>query len=446
MRNSPLFVFSLLFLTASGMSDDFTQFRGNSGNGVTEDSRLPESWSAESGLKWKVRNPGAGWSQPVIWKDRVYLTGAVAEQDIRPANFADGVKSPQSMGVSLFAKAPDVVMQWKLFCLNLNDGGVLWEQTISEGKPKFPIHPSNSWATETPCVDENGVCVYFGAAGVVAGISHDGTLRWTKDIGVFKTSNGFGTGSSLAGFSGMIFVQNFNEQSAVVYGIDGKTGQEKWKYERPEALTSWSTPLIWRNELRAELIVSGGEQIESLDPITGNVFWTLRQVKAATACSPACDRKQLYFGGSDPFSKGPLFAVKPGAEGDIAPEKKNEKFEACAWLQERQGPGMASPVSSGEYIYSTENNILKCFRASDGERLYQTRLPGLDMVAACPIMVGNSVFVIDENGKSLIVEVGPEFKVIGKGEIGETVWATPATANGALIIRGVDSLFCIAAK
>lgn len=107
---------------------------------------------------------------------------------------------------------------------------------------------------------------------------------------------------------------------------------------------------------------------------------------------------------------------------------------------------MASPVSSGEYIYSTENNILKCFRATDGERLYQTRLPGLDMVAACPIMVGDSVFVIDENGKSLIVKVGAEFKVIGKGDIGETVWATPAAANGSLVIRGVDSLYCISAK
>lgn len=446
MRNPLLVVCCCLLISADGKCDDFTQFRGSSGNGVAGDVRLPESWSKDSGLRWKVPSPGAGWSQPVIWKDRVYLTGAVSEQDIRPANFADGLKSPQSMGVSLFAKAPDVVIQWKLFCLNLNDGKLVWEQSITEGKPKFPIHPSNSWATETPCVDENGVCVYFGAAGIVAGVSHEGKVRWTKDVGVFKTSNGFGTGSSLAGYSGMIFVQNFSEQTAVVYGIDAKTGQEKWKYERPEPLTSWSTPLVWKNELRSELIISGGEQLESLDPMTGHVFWTLRKVKAATACSPACDSKQLYFGGSDPFSKGPLFAVKAGAEGDIEPEKKNETFKACAWLQERQGPGMASPVSSGEYIYSTENNILKCFRATDGERLYQTRLPGLDMVAACPIMVGTSVFLIDENGKSLLVEVGPEFKVIGKGDIGETVWATPAAANGALIIRGVDSLYCISAK
>lgn len=339
MKNPLLVTCCCLLISSGGICDDFTQFRGSLGNGVAGEVRLPESWTRDSGVRWKVPNPGAGWSQPVIWKDRIYLTGAVAEQDIRPANFADGLKSPQSMGVSLFAKAPDVVMQWKLFCLNLNDGKVVWEQNITEGKPKFPIHPSNSWATETPCVDENGICAYFGAAGIVAGISHEGTVRWTKDVGVFKTSNGFGTGSSLAGFSGMVFVQNFSEQKAVVYGIDASTGQEKWKYERPEPMTSWSTPLIWKNELRSELIISGGEQLESLDPMTGNVFWKLRDVKAATACSPACDQKQLYFGGSDPFSKGPLFAVKPVRRATSLRKRRTRSSKPVHGCRNDRGPG-----------------------------------------------------------------------------------------------------------
>ncbi len=446
MNRVRLLIACLLVHCSVSFGEDFTQFRGNQGNGVAEKTELPETWSGETGLRWKIASPGAGWSQPVIWKDRVYLTGAVSEEDIRPANFADGVKSPQSMGVSLFAKAPDVAIQWKLFCLDLATGKQIWEQTIVEGKPKFPIHPSNSWATETPTVDNDGICVLFGASGVVAGVSHEGSVRWTKEVGVFKTSNSFGTGSSLASHEGLVYVQNFNEESAIVSAFDISNGDEKWKYQRPETVTSWSSPLIWKNRSRSELVVSGGEQLESLDPATGEVLWTLRNVKAATACSPCCDEAQLYFGGSDPFSKGPLFALKAGAKGDVAPEKKNGPFSECAWLQERQAPGMSSPVSTGEFVYAIENNILKCFRAADGERLYQTRLPGLDLVAACPILVGSNLFIIDENGKSLTVKTGPEFAVVGKGEIGETVWATPALANGALIIRGVNSVFCVPTK
>lgn len=446
MKSLPLLSLCLLVTHGLGYCEDFTQFRGNMGNGVAEKTELPETWSSEAGLTWKISSPCAGWSQPVIWKDRIYLTGAVSETDIRPANFADGLKSPQSMGVSLFAKAPDVTMQWKLFCLELATGKTVWEQTIVEGKPKFPIHPSNSWATETPTVDDRGVCVLFGAAGIVAGVSHDGKVRWTKDVGVFKTSNGFGTGSSLTSHDGLVFVQNYNEESAIVHAFDIQSGEEKWKYQRPEKVTSWSTPLIWKNTTRSELVVSGGEQIESFDPASGRVLWTLRNVKAPTACSPCCDEKHLYFGGSDPFSKGPLFALKAGANGDVGPEKKNAEFAECAWLQERQGPGMSSPVSNGEFVYATENNILKCFRAADGERLYQTRLPGLDLIAACPILIGSNLFFIDETGKSLTVKVGPEFQVVGKADIAETVWATPAVANGALIIRGVNSIYCVPAK
>ena len=423
--------------------ENFAQFRGNAGNGTVDAQTIATSWSAEKNIAWRVKNPGAGWSQPIVWGNHVYITGAVAEQDLKPRNFADGVKSPQSMGISLFAKAPDVAMDWQVACLNLGDGSTIWKQSVVSGKPKFPIHPSNSWATETPVADENGLYVYFGASGTVAGLSHDGTLRWKADVGVFKTSNGFGTGSSLAIHDGKVFVQNLSEQNASITCFETTSSRELWKASREKIVTSWSTPLIWTNTERAELIISGGEEVTSYDPSTGNIHWTLKNVKAATACSPCSDSNRLYFGGSDPFSKGPLFAIEAGGEGDLSPGKKNEKFAGCTWLSERNGPGMASPVSTGEYIYSTESNILKCFDANTGERLYQTRLPGLDLVAASPLLVGDKLLLIDENGKSCWVKSGPEFEVVGSGELPDTFWSTPAVANGLIIFRGVESVYCV---
>lgn len=432
-------------LVQAATAGDFTQFRGSNGTGVTQSGEMPTTWSDEAGIAWKVPNPGAGWSQPVIWKDRIYITAAVSAADVRlkPANFSEGLKSPQSMGISMFAKPPDAELEWKVFCLGLADGKLVWEQTIARGKPSKPIHPSNSWATETPVVNETGVCAFFGAAGQLGCVSHDGSVLWVKETGVYDISSNFGTGSSLAGHQGRVYLQQFTEETADLRAFDVATGEELWKFSRPEPLTSWSSPLIWKNAVREELIVSGGQRIDSLDPATGKAYWTLTNVKAATACSPCADEKHLYFGGSDPFSKGPLFAIKAGANGEISPEKENGQFEGCAWLEERQGPGMASPVSSGQFVYTTDNNILKCFDAATGQRLYQTRLPGMEQVAASPILSGERLLLIDENGHSCVVKVGPKFEVLGEGQLTDVFWSTPAVGDGLIIFRGVESIYCV---
>ena len=447
LKNSPFAgasVLALITIMASNSpAGDFLQFRGSQGTGVSSAAAIPLEWSPEKNVAWKVPSPAAGWAQPLVVGDRLYLTGAVSTADIRPANFANGVKSPQSMGVSLFSRPPKEPFTWKLFCLSTADGKVLWEQTIAEGQAKFPIHPSNSWATETPAADEHGVYVYSGAAGIVAGVDHSGRKLWQRDVGVFKTSNGFGTGSSVAIHNGLIYVQNLNEQQSDIWCVDTKTGDVRWQSRRTVAGTSWSTPLIWQNSRRVELIISGGDQVDSFDPVTGTQLWTLKNVKAATACSPCADRDRLYFGGSDPFSKGPLFAVGAGASGEIAPAEKNGSFTNCVWLQERQGPGMASPLSTGEFVYTNENNILKCFNAATGEKLYQTRLPGLDMLAASPLLVGDNLLLLDENGKACIAAVGAEFKQLGSGSLDDVFWATPAVSGNSLYLRGVESIYCI---
>ena len=438
----PLVVVTL-FLPIAAVADDFVQFRGTAGNGQVTDREIPLSWSAEENIAWKVSVPGSGWAQPIVWKDRIYVASAVSEKDLTPANFASGVRSPQSMGVTLFAKAPSEEIIWTMHCISLKDGSTIWSSPVKTGKAKFSVHPSNSYATETPVADENGVYVYFGAAGIVAGMNHDGAVRWQKDIGVFKTSNSFGTGSSLAIHEGKVFAQNYNEDSSTVYCFNSQTGAEVWKQSRTKATTSWSTPIVWKNSVRTELVVSGGEQMDSFDPATGELLWTLTNVKAATACTPCADQNHLYFGGSDPFSNGPLFAVKAGAAGDISPSKKNGSFEACAWLAEKQGPGMASPVSSEDYVYVTDKSVLKCFDARTGQRVYQDRLPGLKMVASCPLIIGRKLLFVDEYGAACVVAAGPEFKVLGKGNIDDTFWATPAIADNAIILRGVKALYCL---
>jgi outer membrane protein assembly factor BamB len=444
MRSRLLCLMSIAICLPTGeLAADFPSFRGHKGWGITGPQNLPSSWSESQNVAWKVEVPGAGWSQPVVIGQQLFVTLASAEKDLRPKNFEDGVKTPQSMGITMFVKPPDVPIEWQVACFSTGDGSLQWQTTVQRDKPKFAIHPSNSYATESPVADENGIYAYFGACGVVAGLGLDGRELWKRDVGAFKTSNSFGTGSSLAIYSGKIYLQNFSEESADILCLDAKTGQTLWSAARDSNSSAWSTPLVWENDQRTEIIVSGNQQVDSYDPVSGTPLWTVSRVKAATACSPCADAKRLYFGGSDPFSKGPLFAMYPGAAGDVSPSKQNGMFESCAWMEMRAGPGMASPVSSGELLYTVDKNILKCYEATSGKLVYQNRLPKMGMVAASPLIVGDQLLMIDERGESCLVAVGREFKVISTGSLSDTFWATPAVANDSIYFRGVQGLYCV---
>lgn len=439
-----LLLVSLFGPISSLTAQEVPQFRGSSAAGTGSQSVAPKQWSTEQNVAWKCDVPGSGWSQPVVWKNQLFITAAVAQDDeLKPKNFAGGVRTPQSMGMGFLSKAPKIDVQWKVFCLDTNNGSILWDKVVHSGRPQYAVHPSNTYATETPIVTDKGVVAFFGATGSVAAFSHSGQPLWQRELGAQPTSNSFGTGSSLSTDGQRVFLQHFTQKTADVYCLDSSTGETTWKKSRDSAATSWSTPLLWQNDIRSELIVSGGDQVDSLDPATGQQLWTLRNVKAATACSVCGDRKRIYFGGSDPFSSGPLFAVSAGASGDISPAKKNKEFDSCVWIADKSAPGMASPVSTGKHVYVAEKNILRCYDAATGERTFRERVPGLGMVNASPIVVGDSVLLVDEAGKSALVNANGKFEVTGSGDIADTVWATPAATGGSIYIRGVDALYCI---
>ncbi len=434
-----LAIFIMLFSSVAA-GQNFTQFRGEGGRGVSE-ATIPSEISVEKNLDWTTKIEGGGWSQPVLWDGKIYLTSAIAANGFVPKNFAGGVRMPQSMGGG--SKAPDYEVEWKVICLDEKTGESLWHESVKTQKPKFGIHPSNSYATETPAVDSEGVYAYFGAIGAVVAFSHDGKLKWQKEVGTFKTGNDFGTGSSIAIHDGKIFVQSLSEESSDIWCFNNSNGDVVWKKARDAAGTSWSTPVIWKNDQRVELVVSGGMQIQSFDPSTGADNWIVSKVKSATACSVCVDDKHIYFGGSDPMSKGPLFAVSPGGTGTIEPKRTNQTFESCSWRVPRSGPGMASPVSNGQYLYIVDRNILRCHEASTGKEVYKERMPGLSMVVACPLVVGDKVVLVDEDGKIGMTTVGPEFKFQKIGDLEDTVWSSPGVSKDALYVRGVKGLYRI---
>jgi outer membrane protein assembly factor BamB len=446
--NLTLFV-GLLALTLVQMpviscANEFSQFRGQDGSGRVTGQNIPGQWSESTNLAWKIPAPGSGWSQPVLWEKKLFVTAAVSDPPIKPKDFAGGVRMPQSMGMGGATAPPDVEIQWQVFCYDAFTGDLIWTQTVCEGKPEFPVHPSNTYATESPVVDADGLYAFFGATGVLAALDHDGSLRWLANLGAFPTNNGFGTGSSVAIDQGRVFVQHFTQKSSLLACFDSVSGEKLWQRDRATMGSSWSSPIIWRNKARVELIVSGGNLLESIDPQSGMEFWKVGNVKAPTACSVASDSERVYFGGSDPMSKGPMFAVRSGAAGDISPVNNNEAFDYCDWVEKRAAPGMASPVSSGEFLIVTDNNILRVYSCKDGEKLEERRLP-IKTVAASPILVDSRLLVIDENGKSLLIECSPGFPIVGEGQLDDIFWSTPAIGHDSVYLRGVEWLYCLRA-
>ena len=424
------------FSTAS--ASDWGQFRGPEGNGVNTKAKLPVTWG-EADIRWTADVPGGGWSAPIQAGNKIFLTTAVSEEVGRPKGFGRGVAS---MGSFSRAKPPSEAVAFEIHCLNFEDGTLLWKQVVESRKPKHKIHPSNTYATETPATDGQHVYVYFASIGVVACFDLDGKEVWKREIGSFPSGNGFGTGSSLALADGMVYIQCDNDESSFLVAMDAKTGNDAWRVER-EGRTSWSTPVLWSNKTRKELVVCGSGFVTSYEPKSGEVLWNLTGMGGSFTSSPATDKDRIYFGNSGPGSRGPLVAVNAGASGDIDLRAGDAEQDGLAWSVRSAGPGMASPVVVNGYLYVVSSGILGCYDAETGDRVYRERLPEMSSAASSLIGTADHVYILGEQGKTAVVKVGQDYELVAENLVEGLFWSTPAVVENQLLLRSATQLYCI---
>jgi outer membrane protein assembly factor BamB len=422
---------------------DYPQFRGPNGNGVAPDSALPVTFD-KSQIAWQAKLPGSGWAQPIILGSTVYVSAAVSDKLDKPKDMMSGVKDNRSMpGLGSFAKAPNVDIKWTLYALDLETGAIKWSKPVSEGKPKYPIHPSNTYATESPCADANGVYAFFGASGTLAAFDHAGKQMWKREFGAFPFSNGFGSGGSPILNDGKIYISSFNESKSFIVAVDTKTGEEVWRVSPPKPGSAWASPMLWKNSIRSEIIACGDKLVLSLDPKTGAELWRLGGLDTAFAPSPTADGDRLHFGASSPFSSSPLYGVKAGAKGDISLKKGETSNAFVLWSRNKANVGMASPVASEGLLYFATDGKLTCYDGLTGKEVYSERLPKSRMVASSPMLVGDKLLILEETGKVHVVKTGKTFELLGTSEIKDTFWATPAISGERLFLRGIDGVYCI---
>ena len=417
------FVLTSLSVTAQ----EWPQFRGPGGNNVVTDADFPAAWGADNNLAWKVEIPGMARSSPIVWGDRVFVTTAIEDQapTLTARRFRGGV------------------YRLEVYCLDLGTGSTLWNKVAARGKPRIATHIANGYASETPVTDGERVYAYFGMTGLFA-YDFDGNLVWKKDLGSYQMQRDWGTASSPLLHQGKLYLQIDNEEDSFLVALDPKSGEQLWRIARDEG-SNWSTPIIWKNKARVEL-VTNGKRARSYDPETGKLLWELDIGGGRCSASPTADDELLYLGSETRSTGGGfLFAVKTGASGNITPAEGESTSTGVLWSRAKAGPQMASPLvyQGVVYIVQRNNGILATYDAKTGEEAYKTRLEGAQAFWATPWAYDGKVYCLDDTGTAHVLRPGRQFKMVTRNTLDGEFWASPAIARGALILRGGQLLYCV---
>ncbi len=412
-------------------------FRGLS-CGVAEDQVLPVSWSATKNVAWKVDIPGRGWSSPVVWGDKVFLTTVASEGAVEEA------KKGLYMGGNR-DKASAVAHHWMVYCIDFDSGKILWHRDVHTGKPARPIHIKNTYASETPVTDGERVYFYFGNVGVFC-FDFEGKELWQKKLDPVKTRYKWGTAASPVLHDDRLFIVNDNDDQSYLLALDTKTGKEIFRIERDEK-SNWATPCIWQNSKRTELVTCGTGRIRSYD-LDGKLLWQLQPMSIIVIPTPVAKDDLLYLcsGFVGDRKNRPVYAIRPGAFGDITLKEGAASSKFIAWHHKFGGPYNPSPIVYEDYFYVLhDRGTVTCYDRRTGKVIYDKQQLAKDARAftAAPWANNGKLFFLSEDGDTFVVKAGAEFKVLGRNPLNEMCMATPATLRGSAIIRTLTKLYRI---
>ena len=428
-------------LHAATTNANWPQFRGPDGAGISASTNLPDHWSATENVAWKTDLPGRSWSSPIVWGDRVFLTAVVNS----------GESEPPKKGLYLGGNRPEppkAEHQWKVLCLDLATGKLLWNKTVHQGTPQTPIHLKSSYGAETPVTDGERVYALFGNIGVFA-LNIEGQEVWSKRLEPRKTRFGWGTAASPALHAGRLFIVNDNDDQAELFALDAKTGKELWRVDRDEK-SNWATPFLWQNGQRTELITPGSRAVRSYD-LDGKLLWSFRGMSTIAIPTPLAGGGLLFVTSGYVGDKlRPLYAIRPGASGDITLQPGETSNAFIAWSNPVGGPYNPSPLFyQGRLYVLYDRGLVSCYDAKTGKLLYdRERLPEGLAFTASPWAANGRVFCLNEDGVCYVLRAGDQFEVLHLNKLaGEDMcMATPALAGDRLLIRTAARLYCIRTK
>lgn len=416
---------------------EWGQFRGPGSAGVAEDPKLPDKWSSTDNVVWKVDVPGVGWSSPVVAGGKIFITAAISAED----------KEPPKKGLYFGGNRgkPSDVHRWMVYAIDFETGKLAWEKEVHRGVPPIARHLKNTYASETPVTDGERVYAYFGTTGLYC-FDLNGKLLWQQKVEPHEIRYGWGTASSPVLHEGRVYVVNDNEVESYLQAFDKKTGKEIWRVARDEK-SNWATPFIWNNGKRTEIITPGTKRVRSYD-LDGKPLWEFGGMSSITIPTPFTKFDLLYVAsGYVGDQVRPVFAVRPGAKGDISLQQGETSNEHIVWHLPQGGPYNPSPLVYGDHYYTLyDRGFFTSHDARTGKEVYsRVRIdPAAAAFTASPWAYNGKVFALSEDGDAFVIQAGAEYKLIGKNTLDEMCMATPAIARESLIVRTATKLYRIA--
>ncbi len=400
MRYLPCFAVGF-FLGLVSLAQDVSQFRGPGGRGTSKETGLPVTWSAKENIRWKVELPGRGLSNPVIAGGKVFVTAATGFQQDR----------------------------LHLLCFDLAGGKKLWHRQLWATGTTL-CHSKTNMAAPTPVTDGKNVYALFATCDLAA-FDADGNLLWYRSlVGDYPTiGNNVGMAASPTLWNGLLLICLENAGESFAVAIDTRTGENRWRIDRPRGI-NWVTPLVIQNGKQDAVLFQGPADLSAHDPASGKKLWAVTDKHFATIPSPTFADGLIYASGEK------LFAIRPG-QGDDKPH--------IVWQSAKHPTGYASPVHYQGRLYTISfGGVLNCSDAATGNHLWALRLEG--KYAASPLAADDKLYLASEEGGVAVVQAGPQGKILATNTLPETFLASPVAAAGALFLRSDRHLYCIGGK
>jgi outer membrane protein assembly factor BamB len=423
---------------------------------------LAERWSKTENVEWSLEIPGRGWSSPIVTGGRVFVTTVTTDGKSKPPQigteysneyFAELQKKGLPMDKIIeqvterdIELPKEVTLHYFLYCLNLKSGKVEWLQEFFKGQPPGGRHRKNSFVSESPVTDGKFVYVYVANLGLWA-FDLKGKQAWTTPLEANPIYLDFGTGSSPALAGDLLVIVNDNEKQQYIAAFNKQTGKQVWRTNRdiggkgPVPRSGWATPFVWKHALRTEIVAVGPGEVVSYDP-AGKELWRMSGMSGSPIPMPFAYDGLLYINGGRGRS---LFAIRPGASGNISLGKDQTANEYVVWSQPRAGTYLPSSLAYEGAVYAlTETGILSRFDAKTGKQIYKTRIdPAATAFTTSPWAYNGKLFCLSEEGQTFVITTGEQFQLSHVNELDDMTQASPALVGERLLIRTEHRLYSI---
>ncbi len=411
---------------------NWPSFRGPNASGIADGQGAPVEWDVETGknVLWKTAIPGLANSSPIIWGDRVFVTTAIsgANDDTFRTGLYGDVDSVEDESEHTF----------KVYALDRQSGKIVWERTAGVSVPGAKRHLKSTQANSTPVTDGKRVVALFGTIGLLIAYDLDGEELWKADVRVldagwfYDETYQWGHASSPVIYDDLVIVQADIYKGSFIAAYHLKDGKQAWKTERDE-VPSWGTPTIYHGKDRDELITNG-TTIRAYDPRTGAVLWTLGPNSEVTVATPVIGDGLIYVTAGYPPVR-PIYAIRPGGNGDLSLPDEADSSAAIAWSHDRGGTYIPTPIVYGDYFYTCANDgRLTAYDAKTGERVYRQRI-GPGTYTASPIAADGKLYFTTEEGDVIVARAGAEYEELARNAMGDVCMSTPAISDGVMVVR-----------